>query len=299
MIEKRQILFIINPISGTPINQYRKRRLVKQIDKIFKIDKYEYDISIKYTEYAHHATELATEAALKGYDTVVAVGGDGSINEIAQGLVNSNTSLGIIPLGSGNGLAHYMRIPLTINRALRLIKRNKTKLIDTVKTNDTIFVSIAGIGFDAHVAELYSKAKLRGLSSYFFIALTQYIQYIPKEYNILIDDKAISVDALLIGFGNSGQMGYNFSITPQSRINDGLIDVCIIKKPPLILSPIIGLLFWTRLLGKSRYVKTYKASQIKIIKKDISSLNVDGESISFDKTVDIKVNPKSLRIIIP
>lgn len=299
MIDKRKILFIINPISGTPINKYRKRRLVKHIDKIFEKEKYEYDISIKYTQYPHHATELAIEAAKANYDTVVAVGGDGSINEIAQGLVNSQTSLGIIPLGSGNGLAHHMKIPQSIKRSLKLIKQNKIKRIDTVTINDTIFVSIAGIGFDAHVADLYSRAKLRGLSSYFFIAITQYIKYMPEEYHILIDGKEISVDALLIGFGNSGQMGYNFSITPQSKINDGLVDICIVKKPPLWLSPIIGILFWIRLLGTSRYVKIYKASQVKIIKKNPASLNIDGESIEFAQSVDIQVNPESLKVIIP
>ena len=230
-MEKKKIIFIINPISGVG-----KQRLVETaIDKT--LDKSIFDYDISYTSAPKHATELSKDAACKNYDIVVAVGGDGSINEVAKGIIGSNCTLGIIPIGSGNGLARHFNIPFDISQAIEVINKCNTIKIDTATINEQLFLSIAGVGFDALVANKFAKGKRRGFWSYFKITVREYPKYKPKKYSLTIDGKKMIRRALLVSFANSNQFGYNTSIAPMAIINDGFLDVCILKKVPIVKAP--------------------------------------------------------------
>ncbi|MBK7029781.1 MAG: acylglycerol kinase family protein [Bacteroidales bacterium] len=169
-MKKINILFIVNPRAGITIkSKFLIRLLAGQY-----LDNERYKPEVQFTKYATHATELAKEAVESGIPFVIAVGGDGTVNEGARALINTKTAMGILPTGSGNGLAHHLKIPMNIFQALRVINRGNTKYIDTVNLNDKVFTSIAGIGFDAKVAEKFASSGVRGLISYVRIILQEY-----------------------------------------------------------------------------------------------------------------------------
>lgn len=230
---KKKILFIINPISGIG-----KQKKVEQALETY-LDKEKFDYQINYTSYAHHATALSLAAVLKGFDIVVAVGGDGSINDCVKGLVSTGVTLGIIPAGSGNGLARCLNLPLSVEDAIKCINNQKSMDMDSIKLNDTVYASIAGVGFDALIAKEFAKTHTRGFQPYLKLVLQHYPQYKQQDYTLIIDGKEITTQALFISFANSTQFGFNTEIAPNAELDDGLIDVVIVKKPPL------PLLLWT------------------------------------------------------
>ncbi len=292
-MNKKKIQFIINPISGVG----RHKLIEKYIDK--KIDTTVFDYDISYTKQPFHGTQIAGESIKNNYEIIVAVGGDGSINEIAQKLIGSNTILGIIPTGSGNGLAHHLNISVNILHAIDVINNLKTIKIDTATINNNIFVSIAGVGFDAHVAKKFAKNKRRGFLTYFKIVTKEYQRYKPKNYELIIDGKKIKREALFISFANSDQFGYNTTIAPKAEIDDGLIDVCIVKKFPLVELPFIAHLLYWKQIDKSKYIEVIKAKKIKLTQENNQTINLDGEPVKLGKVLNININPLSLKIIIP
>jgi diacylglycerol kinase (ATP) len=292
-LEKKKIKFIINPISGVGKQRIIETALEKSLDQSI----FNYDIS--YTEAPKHATEICRDAVYKNYDIVVAVGGDGSINEVAKGLIGSKTILGIIPTGSGNGLARHLNIPFNINEAISIINNGKTGKIDTATINNELFISIAGVGFDALVANKFAKCKRRGFWSYFKVTLKEYPKYKPKKYSIIIDGEKITRRALLISFANSNQFGFNSSIAPSAEINDGLLDICILKKVPMIKAPFYAHLLFSKRLDKTKYLEIIKAKEVKIMRKKNSKIHIDGDPLRLSQELNIKIFPLSLNIIIP
>lgn len=290
---KDKILFIINPISGVG----KQKSVEKAIEKV--LDKTIFDYEIQYTEYAHHATAISLQAALKGYDVVVAVGGDGSINDCVKGLIGTNVTLGIIPTGSGNGLARHLNIPLNIEYAIEILNQRKRTIIDTVKLNNKIYASIAGIGFDALIAREFKKSKVRGFNTYFALVLQHYAFYEPKEYTLDIDGQRIETDALFISFANANQFGYNTVIAPTARLDDGMLEVSIVKKVPIMLLPWTAQLLFMKNFDKSIFVTTYKAKEVKVYNNDAKLVNLDGESVKMDKELHFSIVPKSLKVLIP
>jgi len=290
---KKKILFIINPKSG--IGKYKL--LASYIENALDKDLFDYDIL--YTKYAGHGTELAQEAVRKSYDIVVVSGGDGTLNEIAKALVGSETLLGIIPVGSGNGLAHHLKIPINPIQAIEIINKTKSITIDTAYVNNNLFVSIAGVGFDALVAKKFTKVKRRGFLSYFKIIAKEYPKYKPLNYVINIDGKQFARKALFISFANSDQFGYNTTIAPKAIIDDGMIDVCIVKKIPIIELPFLAHLLYWKQIDKSKFIETIKGKKIIIEQEKKSTVNIDGEAVKLEKDLVVKINPLSLKIIIP
>ena len=290
---KKKILFIINPKSG--IGKYKL--LASYIENALDKDLFDYDIL--YTKYAGHGTELAQEAVRKSYDIVVVSGGDGTLNEIAKALVGSETLLGIIPVGSGNGLAHHLKIPINPIQAIEVINKTKSITIDTAYVNDNLFVSIAGVGFDALVAKKFTKVKRRGFLSYFKIIAKEYPKYKPLNYVINIDGKQFARKALFISFANSDQFGYNTTIAPKAKIDDGMIDVCIVKKIPIIELPFLAHLLYWKQIDKSKFIETIKGKKFLIEQEKKSTVNIDGEAVKLEKDLVVKINPLSLKIIIP
>lgn len=291
--KRRKIKFIINPISSFG----RKKIIEKLVRETLAEDKYYYEIV--YTVEPGQGTALAKGASETGYDTVVAVGGDGSINEIAKGLIGTATKLGIIPAGSGNGLARHLKIPFNPTDAIKLILEDNTKKIDTININNEKFVSIAGIGYDGFVAKEYAKAGKHGFWSYFKIISQNYLEYKPKKYNLNIDGNELTVKALMINFANSSQFGYNTSISPNASLEDGLIDVCILKKIPVVELPLLAQLLFIKQIHRTKYVKIIQAKHIIVERKRNRYINLDGESVKLGKRLEITVNPKSLNLLVP
>lgn len=292
---KKKILFIVNPLAGVG----HKETFPLQVDKV--IDKQLFDSEIVYTEKPDHATQLSREALLNQVDIVVAVGGDGTINEVARSLIGTGTILGLVPAGSGNGLARHLGIPLHAGRALRVINAAKTMKIDTGIINKRPFVSIAGIGFDALVAKKFAEDPHRGFITYFRIVASLFQHYKPKKYKISIEgEKPLTKRALFVSLANSNQFGYNTTIAPNAKLNDGLIDVCIVEKPAIFELPLIVNLLLLKMIHLSKHVHIYKAAKVQVKQKKKRCINLDGEAVNLDsRTMDISVNPQSLNIIIP
>lgn len=289
----KKILFIINPVSGG--------RSLKKIPEQIKagIDASMYQFEIKYTETAGHARFIATEAVNQKTDIIVAVGGDGTMNEVASCLIHSDSLLGIIPVGSGNGLARHLGIPLSVNRAIKLINGGHYQMIDTATVNEKPFISIAGVGYDALIARKFAGSKKRGFSNYLRIVVQTFIKYKPKKYQINIDGNRIKTRALFISFANSNQFGYQAQIAPKAKLNDGLLDICIVQKPGLFEMPLIANLVLLKMIDKSPHVKIIPAKEVIIERKKRKYVNIDGEALKMGKKLEIKIVPSSLKVIIP
>jgi diacylglycerol kinase (ATP) len=291
---KTNILFIVNPRAGITIkSKFLIRLLAGQY-----LDNERYKPEVQFTKYATHATELASQAVESGIPIVIAVGGDGTVNEVARALINTDTAMGILPTGSGNGLAHHLKIPMNIFQALRVINRGNTKYIDTVKLNDKVFTSIAGIGFDAKVAEKFASSGVRGLISYVRIILQEYRTYQPLEYQLFIDGHEVNRKALMISFANSDQFGFHSKIAPQAKIDDGFIDVCVVTKPSILKVVISAPRVFFGTFGKTGYAEYFKAKEVTIAKTAGSKVNLDGEAFQIDNDVHININPLSLKMIV-
>jgi len=289
----KRILFIINPNSA----KRNRARIAVAIKNI--INHTVYDVSVIYTESAGHAITLSKNAVDDKVDIIVAVGGDGTVNEVASQMINSSSTLGIVPLGSGNGLARHLGISLNIERAIELINKQNTSTIDTASVNSTPFISIAGVGFDAFVADKFARGTRRGFLGYFQIIANEYLGYSPQEYKITFaDDNQIAVKALFIAFANSNQFGYDTTIAPNATLKDGMLDVCIVKKPQIFRIPLIASLLLLRRVDISPLVNIIKTSNLTVDCKSETVVNIDGEAINFGKKLNIKINPLSLKIII-
>ncbi|HRS54773.1 MAG TPA: diacylglycerol kinase family lipid kinase, partial [Bacteroidales bacterium] len=198
------------------------------------------------------------------------------------------------------GLANFLNIPFNFKRAINIINTGITKTIDTATINDeNLFISIAGVGFDALVAREFSKVKKRGFWSYFNIVAREYPKYKPREYIIEINGQVIKTEALFISFANSNQFGFNATIAPSASISDGLIDVCIFKKASIIEAPILAHFLFFRLIDETRYVEIIRATEFKIIQPQNNYIHIDGEPLKLSRELNVKINPLSLRVIVP
>ena len=290
---KQRVVFIINPISGV----FKKGRIAGLIDSY--LDKSKFDYSLEYTERPGHATEICKSLVKGGVDIIVAVGGDGSINEIAKGLVGTNVKLGVIPAGSGNGLAHHLGIPVNYKKAIEVLNQEKVIKIDTASINDELFVSIAGIGFDGLVASKFANSKRRGFLTYLKIVTEEYPKYKPKKYKIEVNGQTIKTRALFITFANSDRFGYFASVAPNAKMDDGLLDIIIAKKPFLLEIPLIAHLLYWRKIEKSKRIEVIKAKELIVKSKKKRWVNIDGEPLKLSKKLNVKIHPQSLNIIVP
>lgn len=291
---KRKILFILNPHSGVG----RHRRVEGSINRL--LDKTIFDYEIRHTEYPGHATELATAAAQDKTGIVAVAGGDGSINEVARGIYNTDTILAVIPTGSGNGLARHLNIPLRASKAIELINEFSVSKIDVGFVNDRIFVSIAGVGFDANIADMYNRSSVRGFMVYFSMIASAFQNYEPKKYRLKFNGKTVKEKALVVSFANSNQYGYNTSFAPKASITDGMLDISVIRKPPLLKTPIMAHLLYFRRIDESPYVDVYRAGEVLLKKKKSVLVNIDGEAEKMPvKNLEIRTEKEAIRIIIP
>jgi len=288
---KSNIIFIINPISGGK----KKSDLPLLIDQY--LDKNKFAPIYAFTEYVGHAAELTEEAEKKAYDIIVAVGGDGTINEVASKLVHSEKILAIIPFGSGNGLARFLNIPLVAKKAIELINRGVHQLIDTAELNGKRFFNMAGMGFDAHLSAVFAGNKKRGLKSYVELGFKEITTYKAQPYHIEIDGVSYDNDAFAISIANSSQYGNNVYISPKSSLTDGYLDVCIIHPISLLKLPILAFQMITGKTHQSSLVKIIRGKHIKILRNAPNAVHLDGEPLQLGQELEIKIIPASLKIL--
>lgn len=292
---KKNILFVINPISGGKNKQRVEPLILKHLDKKL------FDIEFAYSNAVDHARKLSKSAAYLGFDYVVAVGGDGTVNEVAKGIasIGSSAAIGIIPFGSGNGLARYLNIPMNVTDAIKSINTAVVTTIDSVKFNDETFFNMAGMGFDAHISHLFAMDKKRGLQGYAKMVLNEVSTYQSSMYKITVDGKVHQEDALMISFANSTQFGNNFHIAPNANARDGILDITIVKKFPLYMFPFFSFKMITKSLKESKFIKMYKGKEILVERLQDGPAHIDGEPKLYGKNIVISVQPASLRVLSP
>lgn len=293
VLPQKKIIFIVNPISG-----HGKQSDFGEAVESF-LDKGKFRFKIFETELPGHATTICQSAIQEGADIVVAVGGDGTVNETARALVGTGILLGVVPTGSGNGLARHLHLPFGFKRAIEVINRSNSMLIDTATIDGQVFVSVAGVGFDALVARKFAKSPKRGFLSYARITISSYFSYKPKKYMLTIDGQEILRRALMISFANSSQFGNNTSIDPGAMLDDGLIDVCIVKRVPIRRLPIVSPLLFLHRFDRTDYVEIIKAREVRVTRKRGKYIHIDGDPVQCEKTFEVKILPLSLNIIIP
>jgi diacylglycerol kinase (ATP) len=293
LLSRSNILFIINPISGGR----DKLKIPELIDS--RIDRSKFTPTFSFTEYVGHASEITGEASGKNFDVIVAVGGDGTINEIAGKVMHDNKVLGIIPFGSGNGLARFLKIPMDTLKAIDVINKGKAQLIDTGTFNDRHFFNMAGLGFDAHISSVFAGNKSRGFSGYIKLGLKEGLNYKARTYQLDIDGVKYVRTGFLISIANSSQYGNNVHIAPEASLTDGLLDVCIVKEFPIYKLPVLGYEMVRGLTHRSDLVEIIKGRKIKISRDEEGPIHIDGEPFFMGKEIEISVQPLSLNIIIP
>ena len=291
MTEKKKIIFVVNPISGTQ----GKKAILKWIDE--RIDRSIYDYSIVRTEYAGHASIIAKEAARDGIDIVVAIGGDGTINEIGRSLVHTNTALGIIPCGSGNGLARHLRIPMDPKAAIEIINQGEKCCIDYGKINNIPFFCTCGVGFDAFVSLKFADSGKRGLLTYLENTLHESLVYQPETYEIENEEGTMKYKAFLIACGNASQYGNNAYITPQASLTDGLMDITIMEPFTVLDVPSLSFQLFNKTIDQNSRIKTMRAKKIKIHRTKEGVLHFDGDPLMAGKELEVEIIPKGLHVI--
>ena len=290
----KKVKFVRNPKSGILRTQTLIR---KAIEWNFEDSDFEYDIVE--TEYAGHAHEIAKQAVEQGYDAVVAIGGDGTTNEIGSALVNTQTVLGIIHLGSGNGLARGLGISMQPIKAANVLKTGRIRAIDAGLIEGQVFFIVTGMGFDAMIGKIFNEQDVRGLLPYFTIGFREYKSYKCEVYVLKFDGKQVAVSALFVTIANLKGWGGGAIISPDAKFDDGLLDICVIHRAP-----------WYYLLGnlhklftggvvKLRKYSRYQAKSIEIIREKPGPYHFDGESRDGGATLHISVLPQALKVIVP
>lgn len=290
---KKELLFVINPISGGR----NKGGFEKTVGEV--LDKDTYKPTFVYTKRQGHAYELASEF-VKGQkaDAIIAVGGDGTINEVASALYNTDIPLGIIPEGSGNGLALYLGIPLNEKAAIRRLNKFDIMRIDSGVINDVPFFNMAGLGFDASVSDRFAHESIRGPLGYMKAVLTEISSYKAKKYELTIDDKKYEREAFMISVANSPQYGNNAYIAPNASVTDGVLDVCIIHKFPIYTLPLMIYHLFAKTADQSEYVEIIPGKRITIKRDSNDPVHVDGEpKEKMGTEIRITVNPSGLSVI--
>ena len=254
---------------------------------------------IIYTDYAGHAAELTREGVSKGVDCVIAVGGDGTVNEVAQNLIHSDVVLGIIPKGSGNGLARELNIPIDTKGAVDVIFSGNTTVIDACKANEKIFFCTCGVGFDAAISVEFAKEKHRGSLSYVKYIVEKYLDYQPEVYELALNDYTIKEKAFLITCANASQYGNNAYIAPNADISDGQMDITILSHfSALDIGPLAVQLF-TKTIDKNSKIRTFRTENARIIRSKEGAMHIDGDPVMTSKDIDLSVIRSAVNVFIP
>ncbi len=288
----KKVLYIVNPISGTQRKQNIAQLAMERTDK----DKFTVDV--EFTAYAGHATEIARQAVAKGFDAVVAVGGDGTVNEVGRALVETDTALGIIPCGSGNGLARHLGIPLHPAKAIGIINDFVVHKLDYGTINDRPFFCTCGVGFDAFISEKFAEAGKRGPLTYVENTLRSGLLYKPQTYTIEDENGKETCHAFLIACANASQYGNDAYIAPFASMKDGLLDVVVMEPFNALEAPQVALQLFTGTLPENSHVKTFKATQLRISREEEGVAHFDGDPFLTGRTIDIALHRHAFNVIV-
>ena len=291
MNAKQRITFIVNPKSGTD----DKKEMPQLIDEL--LDHARFTHEVRMTEYRGHAAELAKACAAEGVDIVVAVGGDGTVNEVARSLVHTQTALGIIPCGSGNGLARHLCIPLSVNKAISIINQGKIEAFDYGVINDMPFFCTCGMGFDAFISLKFAEAGKRGPITYVENVLKEGLKYQPETYEIVDESGTMRYKAFLIACANASQYGNNAYIAPGATMKDGEMDVIIMEPFNALDAPQIAADLFMKTLGNNSKIKTFRTRRLTIHRKEAGAIHYDGDPIMTDNDIDVHIEHLGIRIV--
>lgn len=290
----KKIAFIVNPISGT----LDKSSLLHYLENTFTESR-GYSPIFYMTKGSGDAYNAACRFKDENFDIVVAVGGDGTVNQVAKGVVNSNTKLAVIPVGSGNGLARHLKIPLSYYLAVEVILQENVQLIDAGKINDEIFFCTAGLGFEAVIGDRFNSAGTRGLITYIEFCAKEYVNYRRERYRIEMPGYKLDTKAFLITFANCSQWGNNVFIAPDADISDGMLDMVIWKRAPLISMPHLTAGLFLKTIQYSEFIDTFKCRQIKIVREQPGLIQFDGESRMMEREITVSLLHHAVKAIVP
>ncbi|WP_300729423.1 diacylglycerol kinase family protein [uncultured Bacteroides sp.] len=293
MSSKKHIVFIVNPISGT----HNKEAILRLIEE--RLDRVKYDFSICRTQYAGHAFELAENAAKAGREIVVAIGGDGTINEIGRALIHTDTAMGIIPCGSGNGLARHLHIPMDAKGAIDVLNQGFVKTMDYGIIDGHPFFCTCGVGFDAFVSLKFADSGKRGLLTYLENTLHESVTYRPETYEIENSTGTVRYKAFLIACANASQYGNNAYIAPQASLTDGLMDITILEPFTVFEAPVLSFQLFNKTIDQNNRIKTMRDTQITIHREKEGVFHFDGDPIMGGKDLKVEIVPRGLNVIAP
>lgn len=287
----RKLLFIVNPNAGKKISN----AIIKIIRKEFPQNIY-YQIVIWKNK--DHFDEITTLLNSEGYSDAIAVGGDGTVNQVAKSILGTGIRLGIVPVGSGNGLARSLGLSMDIETVIKQIEKGKTETIDNGSVNGKAFFCTSGIGFDAHISYLFASSKARGLKSYVKIITQQLLSYKAKEYTLELNGETIQRKAFLITVANAGQYGNDFYIAPEASLNDGLFHVVILKPFTVFHLPALLFKILRRKAHTSSRIETFVTNRLRILRAEKDSIHFDGEPLLEEKELEYSNNKQSLKVIV-
>ena len=291
MSKKRNITFIINPISGT----HSKDEIPQMIDEVLDKDMFDYKVIL--TEYAGHAADIAREEAAKGTDIVAAVGGDGTVNEVARSLTHKDTALAIVPCGSGNGLARHLCLPMDIRKAIEMINACKIESFDYGVINEMPFFCTCGMGFDAFISLKFAESGKRGPVTYVENVLKEGLKYKPETYEVSDESGARKYKAFLIACANASQYGNNAYIAPGATMKDGEMDVIVMEPFDVLDAPQIAADLFMKTLGNNSKIKTFRTKRLHIHRSEAGAIHYDGDPIMTDADVDVHIEHDGIRIV--
>lgn len=289
----KKALLIVNPISGTR----SKKGLIETVKA--RLKPHNIDVEAKITQVSGDAYRWAREAAVNGFDMVISAGGDGTVNEVANALSFTDCTLGILPFGSGNGLARSLGIPQDLSAAIKLIESGHSLTCDRGVVNDKPFYCTFGIGFDATVSEKFASMKKRGRVTYIRSAFREYLNYRSQAYAIVIDGKIITEKALLIAVCNAPQYGNNAYIGPKAKLTDGLLDITVVHSDNPFHTLLMSMDMFTGILDKNRSIGTFRVPSLTIVRTQEGPVHLDGEPMHMGKTLNIECQQKALKVFAP
>ncbi|MFI5148282.1 MAG: diacylglycerol/lipid kinase family protein [Bacteroidia bacterium] len=289
---RKKIAFIINPNAGVSNTE----TIIKQI-KEHTPNYVDYEIIL--WDAPAQGKEITDRVLKEHFSVAVAVGGDGTVNEVSKALVGTEVALAIIPIGSGNGLARHLKIPLDVKNAIHVILHGEAIKMDSCFINDKAFFCTSGIGFDAHIGKLFAEAKTRGFSTYVRITISQLLSYRAVSYSLRMNKEEIKRKAFLITFANASQYGNDAFIAPHASVGDGLIDVCILKPFKFWDLPGIVWKMFHKTIDHSHFMETYRASEIEVEREGKGPAHFDGEPDEMGARLRIHIQPSSLSVITP
>lgn len=292
---EKKIALIVNPISGTRDKEPILTHVFEELDKRGVV------AEVEYTRYGGHASLLTGMFLEKGYKAIIAMGGDGTMNEVASALTGTDAALGIIPFGSGNGLARHLKIPMQPLKAFDVILENNVVDIDYCTVNGRKYFCTFGLGYDAEVAETFAREGKRGLATYVLSAIKEYGRFQPDDYKVYIDGEELTDKFYIISASNGSQYGNNAFIAPQALVNDGLLDLVMIRPGTHLTRAVLGIKLFTDSISHGGTVTYLQVPQVEIrnLTSETFHAHIDGEPVEMSGPIHIKCHKRDLKVFVP